>query len=28
MKVAAMLDIEGSGRSKYRQPDYSAFKRD
>jgi argininosuccinate synthase len=28
MKVAAMLDIEGSGRSKYRQPDYSTFKRD
>ena len=28
MKVSAMLDIEGSGRSKYRQPDYSAFKRD
>ena len=28
MKVAAMLDIEGSGRSKYRQPDYSVFKRD
>ena len=27
MKVSAMLDIEGSGRSKYRQPDYSAFKR-
>ncbi len=23
MKVAAMLDIEGSGRSKYRQPDYT-----
>ncbi len=28
MKVAALLDIEGSGRSKYRGPDYSAFKRD
>jgi argininosuccinate synthase len=28
MKVGAMLDIEGSGRSKYHQPDYSAFKRD
>jgi argininosuccinate synthase len=28
LKVAAMLDIEGSGRSKYRAPDYSAFKRD
>ena len=28
MKVSAMLDIEGSGRSKYRQPDYSTFKRD
>ena len=28
MKVSAMLDIEGSGRSKYHQPDYSAFKRD
>lgn len=28
MKVAALLDIEGTGRSKYRSPDYSAFKRD
>jgi argininosuccinate synthase len=28
MKVSAMLDIEGTGRSKYHQPDYSAFKRD
>jgi argininosuccinate synthase len=28
MKVGAMLDIEGSGRSKYHSPDYSAFKRD
>ncbi len=28
MKVGAMLDIEGTGRSKYHQPDYSAFKRD
>ena len=28
MKVAALLDIEGTGRSKYRGPDYSAFKRD
>lgn len=28
LKVAALLDIEGSGRSKYRAPDYSAFKRD
>jgi argininosuccinate synthase len=28
LKVAAMLDIEGTGRSKYRSPDYSAFKRD
>jgi argininosuccinate synthase len=28
MKVSALLDIEGAGRSKYREPDYSAFKRD
>ncbi len=28
MKVAALLDIEGTGRSKYHGPDYSAFKRD
>jgi argininosuccinate synthase len=28
MKVAAMLDIEGSGRSKFREPDYATFKRD
>ena len=28
MKVGAMLDIEGTGVSKYRQPDYTAFKRD
>jgi argininosuccinate synthase len=28
MKVGAMLDIEGSGISKYRSPDYTAFKRD
>jgi argininosuccinate synthase len=28
MKVGAMLDIEGTGRSKYHAPDYSAFKRD
>jgi argininosuccinate synthase len=28
MKVGAMLDIEGTGRSKYHGPDYSAFKRD
>jgi argininosuccinate synthase len=28
MKVAALLDIEGAGHSKYREPDYSAFKRD
>ncbi len=28
MKVAALLDIEGTGKSKYRGPDYSAFKRD
>ncbi len=28
LKVAAMLDIEGTGHSKYREPDYSAFKRD
>ena len=28
MKVAALLDIEGTGHSKYRGPDFSAFKRD
>ena len=28
MKVSALLDIEGSGRSKYNSPDYSQFKRD
>jgi argininosuccinate synthase len=28
MKVAAMLDIEGSGRSKHAGPDYGTFKRD
>jgi argininosuccinate synthase len=28
LKVAAMLDIEGSGRSKHAGPDYGAFKRD
>ena len=28
MKVAAMLDVEGTGRSKHQAPDYSAFKRD
>jgi len=28
MKVGAMLDIEGSGVSRYRQPDYAEFKRD
>ena len=28
MKVAALLDIEGTGRSKYREPDYTVFKRD
>ena len=28
MKVEALVDIEGVGRSKYRAPDYSAFKRD
>ncbi len=28
MKVRALLEIEGSGRSKYRAPDYSNFKRD
>lgn len=28
MKVDAMLDIAGLGMSKYRSPDYSAFKRD
>lgn len=28
MKVRAMLDIEGTGASKYKQPDYSKFKRD
>ncbi len=28
MKVEAMLGIEGGGVSRYRQPDYTAFKRD
>ena len=28
MKVEAMLELEGGGASKYRQPDYSKFKRD
>ncbi len=28
MKVEAMLNIEGTGRSRYRQPDYTRFKRD
>ena len=28
MKVEAMIEIEGGGVSKYRQPDYSKFKRD
>jgi len=28
MKVRALLDIEGTGQSGYRSPDYSAFKRD
>lgn len=28
LKVAAMLDIEGTGKSRYRQPDYTSFKRD
>jgi argininosuccinate synthase len=28
LKVSALLDIEGTGRSKYRAPDYSVFKRD
>jgi argininosuccinate synthase len=28
LKVGALLDIEGSGKSRYRQPDYSKFKRD
>lgn len=28
LKVEAMVDIEGAGASKYRQPDYSKFKRD
>ncbi|PKO23564.1 MAG: argininosuccinate synthase [Chloroflexi bacterium HGW-Chloroflexi-1] len=28
LKVAAMLDIEGGGASKYRAPDYTVFKRD
>jgi len=28
MKVAALLDIAGTGRSEYARPDYSAFKRD
>ncbi len=28
MKVQAMVDIEGSGRGRYQEPDYSKFKRD
>jgi argininosuccinate synthase len=28
LKVEALVDIEGAGRSKYRAPDYSKFKRD
>ncbi len=28
MKVEALLDIEGIGKSRYRQPDYGVFKRD
>jgi argininosuccinate synthase len=28
MKVEAMLNIEGTGHSRYRQPDYTRFKRD
>jgi argininosuccinate synthase len=28
LKVEALVDIEGRGQSKYRQPDYSRFKRD
>jgi argininosuccinate synthase len=28
LKVGAMLDVAGTGRSKYAAPDYSAFKRD
>ena len=28
MKVSALVDIEGIGKSKYHQPDYSKFKRD
>jgi argininosuccinate synthase len=28
MKVDAMLSIEGTGSSRYRQPDYTHFKRD
>jgi argininosuccinate synthase len=28
LKVKALIDIEGLGVSRYRQPDYSKFKRD
>ncbi len=28
LKVKALLDIEGTGKSSYREPDYSKFKRD
>jgi hypothetical protein len=28
MKVEALLDIMGSGQTRYRTPDYSKFKRD
>lgn len=28
MKVEALLNIDGGGKSRYRKPDYSRFKRD
>ena len=28
LKVKAMIDIDGAGKSGYRRPDYSRFKRD
>jgi hypothetical protein len=28
MKVEALLNLEGTGVSRYRQPDYTHFKRD
>jgi argininosuccinate synthase len=27
-KIEALISIDGTGKSRYRQPDYSKFKRD